>query len=347
MHTITFWARRALITANRVLTLSFGYFMYLCALARNRSCCIVEEWSGEGDLDSATHVAVFCHYDRYGVLHDYVAYYLEQLRAAGYWIVFVSNAPILPQETLTTLQSLCCSIIRRKNLGHDFGAYKEAIAKIPRLDRLETLILTNDSVYGPFTPMGPILERADPSLADVWSMTDCWDRRYHLQSYFLLFHRAAIQHPRFIQFWRTVRFVQSKSWVINAYEVGLSKALLAGGLRCRALFPYRDAAIALTDLIRRSGVLDGNKIQTPVERVFVREIYGAINAGIPLNPTHFFWDHLIGRMGCPFIKRDLLATNPAGVPLLQYWEQASQNVSDYDTGLIVRHLQLSLRNRSV
>ena len=320
---------------------------YLQALVRPRQSWIVEEWNGEQDLETARHLAVFSHYDRYGVVHDYVLYYLKQLGEAGYRILFVSNSPKLTHETVSNLKPLCCSIVRRKNVGYDFGAYKEGIARIPRLDRLEALILTNDSVYGPFVPLHRVLLRADPEVSDVWSITDSWEHRYHLQSYFLLFHRVAINHPEFARFWRFVRFVQSKTWIIRAYEVGLWKRLLESRLRCQALFPYREAATTMLDLTRRSGFLEDGQLGKTPEGKYIANIYGAISSGVPLNPTHFFWDHLIGRMDCPFIKRELLLKNPGRVPLLQYWERAIQQMGDYDTDLITRHLKQSLRNRSL
>lgn len=327
--------------------IGYSYLAYLRALARHRQSSFVEEWRGEQDLETARHLTVFSHYDRYGVVHDYVLYYLKQLGEAGYRILFVSNAPKLAPETVSNLKPLCCSIVRCKNVGHDFGAYKEGIARIPRLDRLEALILTNDSVYGPFIPLHRVLLPADPEVSDVWSITDSWAHHYHLQSYFLLFHRAAINHPEFARFWRSLRFVQSKTWIIQSYEVGLSKRLLGSGLRCQALFPYREAATTILDLMRRGGLLENERIGSTTEGQFIANMYGAISSGVPLNPAHFFWDHLIGRMGCPFIKRELLLKNPARVPLLQYWERVIQQTGDYDTDLITQHLKQSLRNRSL
>ena len=69
--------------------------------------------------------------------------------------------------------------------------------------------------------------------------------------------------------------------------------------------------------------------------------------GVRSNSMHHFWDHLIIKMRCPFIKRELLARNPARVPYVYRWENAIRQVSNYDTNLIVQHIQSSLRNRAV
>jgi hypothetical protein len=53
--------------------------------------------------------------------------------------------------------------------------------------------------------------------------------------------------------------------------------------------------------------------------------------GIPLNGTHFFWEHMIAEMKCPFIKRDLFQKNPAHIPFLFQWEEVVRRSSRYDT----------------
>jgi lipopolysaccharide biosynthesis protein len=52
-------------------------------------------------------------------------------------------------------------------------------------------------------------------------------------------------------------------------------------------------------------------------------------------------------MGYPFIKRDLLQKNPVSIPYLARWPEVIGSVSDYDTDLIVRHLETSLKNRFI
>jgi len=132
--------------------------------------------------------------------------------------------------------------------------------------------------------------------------------------------------------------VPAKTWVISRYEIGLTRALTAGGLRCRALFPYGNAVAALKAAPPRVDA------PGPAERRFLRRRAEAIEAGAPLNPTHFLWDTLLA-MGCPFLKRELLRDNPTKVPGLERWEPAVRAVSDYDTRFIVQDLELSRRRR--
>lgn len=320
-----------------------GYVSYGISVFRKESY-VHERWDGHLPLAGARRVVVFVHYDRQGVVHDFVRHYLRQLHDIGFAIVFVSNAPRLMQ--VETLQEICALVIRRDNVGYDFGAYKEGIAAVPDLGALDMLLLANDSVYGPLYHLGGLLDRMGPEEADVWGASDSWERSFHLQSYFLLFHKAALTAPAFAAFWRQLRYVQSKTWIVRKYEIGLTRALRRSGLHCRAAFPYRQAAAALIEAVVEGNVT-GDALQDPVRKRFIQQVFHTINAGVPLNGTHFFWDYLIARMEFPFIKRDLLQKNPAHIPLLNYWERVVRSSTDYDTDLILRHLEMALKNRSV
>jgi lipopolysaccharide biosynthesis protein len=323
--------------------------MYLAAAASlflPQGAQIVDRRDGERKLANVGRLAVFLHYDRRGRIHDYVVHYLGALRQAGFEIVFVSNSPRIGEEEWAKVRPLCALMLRRRNRGHDFGAYKDALAAVGDVGGLDELILANDSVYGPLCDLTAVLGRCDHAVAAVWGMTDCWDRRYHLQSYFLLFKHEALQHPAFAEFWRGVRLVPSRNWVIRKYEIGLTQAMLKNGLRCAALYPYRQVAAALSEAVLRQGLLE-RKDLSDYHRNYAATLFRAVEHGTPLNPTHYFWDYLIGVAGCPFIKRDLLLRNPMLVPYVSQWETLIRQSSDYDPDLILRHLEFIARDRVV
>ena len=336
-------AAKALSTSKFPLTVGLAYLSYCRSLLRKQTDFVLERWNGLQDLSSATKVVVFSHFDSQGTLHDFVAYYLRQLAEAGFTVIFVSNAPNLPEETIAGLRPWCGLILRRANVGYDFGAYKDGIAMIPDLQSLETLLLVNDSAYGPFHPLKEIVARMDSS-ADVWGITDSSERHHHLQSYFLLFGRSALQSTCFARFWARFRYVNAKYWIIAGGEIGLSRKLSAGGLRCRALFPSHTAAATLERTLREYKSARFESLD-PAQRVFLHRVAFALHRGRPLNGTHFFWDYLITRMGCPFLKRELLRDNPEHVPFIRDWEQVIRSASAYDTRLITRHLELTMHNR--
>jgi len=342
-HPLLKWLRASIHEGLRLLGI---YSAGMASIVIPQGSHVLEKRTGEGRLEGAKRLAIFTHFDRRGEVHEYVVYYLAALRKAGFEIVFVSNSRRLKEDAWRRVLPYCALVLRRRNLGHDFGAFRDALGLIGDVSRLDELLLVNDSVYGPLCDLAPLLERCDPKIASVWSMTDCWDNRYHLQSYFVLFKREALCNPAFQHFWTRVRLVQSKSWAIRKYEVGLTQAMMKAGLRCAALFPYRRLTAALMQGVMQHGLLDREDL-SDYHRGYARNLFRWIELGTPLNPTHFFWDHLIAKEGAPFIKRDLLLHNPMRVPYVSQWEAVIRQSSDYDPDLILRHLECCSRRRAV
>src|SRR5262249_12637577 len=146
---------------------------------------VKETAPGADPVKSSPDHAVYVHYDRHGVVHDYVIEQLRQLAVANFRITFVSNAPKLNKDGLSAVLPHCRLAIIRRNVGFDFGAYKDGITSIGDIVACDRLLLMNDSVYGPFWPISEFLDKADPANADFWGITDSWDTHYHVQSYFL------------------------------------------------------------------------------------------------------------------------------------------------------------------
>jgi lipopolysaccharide biosynthesis protein len=330
------------------LKLSYGFLTHLASYLDFRKSVLA---SYPGAAESSKSVAIFSHYDRNGRVRGYVRHHLKQIRAAGFDIIFVTNGGILLPESIEWLRKECRLIVWRRNLGFDFGGYKEGIAAIPNLGDLDSLLLVNDSVYGPFHDLGSVINKMSFDEADAWGITDSWERRYHLQSFFILLGPVALAHPGFTRFWRDVRNVRSKYWVVRKYEIGLSRRLVLSGLRCKALCPARFPAQSLIREVRQQRILDVSPTESPTlsnhERHYMEMIFNVVGRGRPINASHFFWEYLVSSMGCPFLKRDLLRRNPGNVPFLTEWERVVSEVSSYDTELIVEDLQYSLKNRSV
>jgi hypothetical protein len=321
---------------------------------------ILSQTSGDGAPERlGPRVVVFCHFDARGRVRDHTRAYLDALRAEALDIVFVSNAGYLAAADMAWLRGRVARIIVRRNIGYDFAAWRDALqaCALPAADT-SFLLIANDSVYGPLQPLGAVLQQIDFDQADVWSATDSWQHRFHLQSFFLAVGPRALQHEAFAAFWRSVGNVRSKWWVVIRFEVGLTRAMLTAGLRCRALWPYTQSIAVL-----RQAEIEADALQTAdsadavVPPRLLREpfakalrdnsarILGAALQHTPLNPTADLWNVLI-RQGCPFLKRELLRDNPSGVPDLAAW---SSLVAGIDTGsheLILRDLELSLKNRS-
>lgn len=266
-----------------------------------------ERIKGDDPLRDAPRAAVFVHFDKAGIVHDYVVHQLCELVAAGYRVTFVSNAPDLPAESRARVQPLCKELIWRFNTGYDFGAYKDGIASIADLDQLDSLILMNDSVYGPFWGLQDTLARIDHSSTDFWGITDSYENRHHIQTFFMVFMQNTLKATAFRTFWSDLPYINHRMWVIRNAEVALTQILLNARLRPGVLAPYRTVAATLSQRV--------------------------------VNPMQYFWDILITDYQCPFIKRDLLTSNPTKIAGTSRWPEVIAAHSSYDITMITRHLK--------
>ncbi len=313
----------------------------------------------QGDEQIGPRVAVFCHFDRKGRIRDHTRQYIDTLRTEGLTIVFVTNAGKLDPVDLAWLRARAAHIIVRRNLGYDFGAWRDAmtVSALPQPDT-QLLLIANDSVYGPIHDLKPALQRIDFTEADVWSATDSWQHSFHLQSYFVAFGPRALAHKAFTAFWRKVSNAKSKWWVIRHYEIGMSRRFVAAGLRCKALWPYVELLAAIRRSIAEEKVMaawkarhpsdDPEPLEKPVSdasRSNIAHILNAALGNIPLNPTADMWQALI-EQGFPFLKRELVQRNPSQVRDISDWYDCVGQVNPKARDLIVADLQRSLRNRA-
>jgi lipopolysaccharide biosynthesis protein len=272
----------------------------------------VQVWE-QPDVALAPLVAVYVHFDPDGRVAPYVLHAMAELRRHGFCVLFVSNAGRLAPEAVPAVQEVAAGMLVRRNIGYDFGAMREALAhwRLPCPDT-EMVLLTNDSVLGPFAPLASMLSRIDFAQADLWAATDSRQRCYHLQSWWLAAGPAALRHPAWQRFWAAVRPVNSREWVIAHYELGLTRALQDAGLRARALFPYD----MLLDMASHPPA-DATALQ-------LRQAAGTrrlLSRGLILNPTVHLWRELLAA-GCPYVKRELALRNPAAVVDAAEWRSA-------------------------
>jgi lipopolysaccharide biosynthesis protein len=333
------------------------------SILRSRAPRIRRRWDGERSLETARKIAILVHFTRDGRFLAYFRYLTRALDRAGFAVIIVSNSRTLDSAEVAELLPYSAAIIHRHNVGYDFGAWRDGLSLVAEPRKLDRLILTNDSIFGPLHDLGAVVDRCNHEQADVWGITDCYSGRYHLQSYFLVFHKRALESNEFAKFWKNMRYVENKRVVIFKYEIGLSQALLRAGLRLHALYPYaqlveqtvfREALPQSSEILANStavvaeaegmqGAMDKLKITMGAE--YYARLLKGVNAGTPLNPTHFFWEHLVTVAGCPFIKRDLIEKNPVSVPLLANWRRAIGSTSSYPIDMIDEYLQVATRNR--
>ena len=247
---------------------------------------------------------LFSHFDRDNAIADHVLVYLRALYANGYEIKCVSTAA-LGRQAVQRLRDCGVDVALRRNTGFDFGSWQHAWLDDPAIAEADEILLANDSVYGPITPLQSVLETARALGGDVVGMTDSYDIAWHLQSYFLLVQSKRAIQELLPQLFSRDFASMSKRELIESTEVGLGQLMRTQGYTAHALYPMR--------------ILD--------EGEYVR----------PRNPTHAYWRKLL-ELGYPFIKVELLRDNPTRADV-RHWERLVKAAGTFDPAMIKKHLE--------
>jgi hypothetical protein len=174
------------------------------------------------------------------------------LTEAGYAVLLVSNAPLRPNDR-ARLVGETWRIVERPNFGYDFGGYRDGL-RIVREAGLspDALVMLNDSIWWPVYQSDTTLEQMETIGADIVGMIyhrprkrrDDAHRRF-LHSYFYWFSKKALRSSAFHKFWGTYRVSSFKYNAIRRGELGITQALVAGGLTADALFSQETLIMAL------------------------------------------------------------------------------------------------------
>jgi hypothetical protein len=282
-------------------------------------------------LETTRKLVIFSTYHELTSYLEYHRMTLRSLSAAGFTIVVVHAANTYRHE-LGKIDIPNCFAVLKRNVGYDFGSYAVGVfAACDSFHLVDELILMNDSMVQITDDILPMIQRYRGLGVDVASCTDSFEREYHLQSYMLWFGEK-ICHSTFLQrFMSKYTFTSNKEDVIAQGELGLSRALFAEGYSARALYDYESIAAAwlrgydaTVQLINDLPGLPYDAAGHPFKRSLMDQMDLVVNhvlSGKPMNSSHFFWDTLVEEFGCPFIKRELILSNPCNVPT--YFKLAS------------------------
>lgn len=232
---------------------------------------------GSPSMVQGSRLAVLAHWSAKTRVSKSVCVLVDELQSFGYGVVVCSACDADgPLEWDRSVDSSNLVVIRKPNIGHDFGSWSVALDMIPQLVTAERSIIVNDSMAGPFVSLRPLLDELDRTPADVWGLTDSRQFLPHLQSYFIAFCGGVLAEPQLQRFWADVRHVEEKSAIVLRHEIGLGRLLFEEGY-----------------------------IQLPA---FAQELF--VSPGE--NPVIRGWKQLLDR-GFPFLKREILR-DPAVAP---------------------------------
>ena len=127
-------------------------------------------------------------------------------------------------------------MLRRANVGYDFGSWASVLAAFPGVTVASRVLLVNDSLIGPFAPLGRILADFEACAAPVWGLSGSLQHRPHVQSFFMGYRDGILGHAAMRAFWSDVRVESRKAKIVRYNELGLSEALDEAGIGWRTMF---------------------------------------------------------------------------------------------------------------
>ena len=205
---------------------------------------------------------------------------LEQIKILSdyYNIIFIttSHESISLDPLFSRLQEYTYKILIRSNIGYDFGSWRAGIMELKEeANELESLLLMNDSLYGPINSFEAVIEKTLSHEADIVCMTKNMVGGEHAQSYFVSYKKSVVASKLFQTFWETLPVFGCKFALIKECEIFWSRKLIEEGFSIAALF----------------------------------------DTGCFGNQTHINWKELVQVHGFPFIKNELMLRNPVGQDL--------------------------------
>lgn len=176
-------------------------------------------------------------YDLNGIAYEYFLYYLNKLKAVCNRLVLVVNGTIC-DGSYAKCRQIVDDIYVRKNESMDVGAYIDVIDNYISIEECmsyDEVVLSNDTLFGPFKEFAQIFNEMKDRKCDVWGLNiNPLVYSYHIQSYFYCFRNQTIDTA--LNYWKDIELPScfTKSMYVGAYELGLSNYLLDNGKKIDA-----------------------------------------------------------------------------------------------------------------
>lgn len=150
----------------------------------------------------------------------YIKNIIANIKRRGLLLSVVVNYDT-SNEVIEYLDKWCDKLTLRKNIGRDFGGYKDEITSID-LKKIDRLILINDSVFY-------FNRNLDSLFSDLLDRDHEWvclyenfELRYHAQSFLLAFGSNIIHSELFKKYWENYKSYTSRRFSIEKGEKELT-----------------------------------------------------------------------------------------------------------------------------
>ncbi|GHT81561.1 LPS biosynthesis protein [Actinomycetota bacterium] len=186
--------------------------------------------------DDNNRLAIYCIYDRDGIVEDYITLMLDELQKNVKDIYIVVNGS-LTDDSKSKVEKLG-DVHFRENVGLDSQAYKEAMLDIgwEKLQEYDEILHINDTLVGPIYPFSETFQKMDAQDLDFWGLTKYHEHRddrstpyklgylpEHINTSFMAWRKSIVQSVEFQNYWNNLPVFESYWDITNEHETQLTK----------------------------------------------------------------------------------------------------------------------------
>lgn len=195
---------------------------------------------------------IFATYSADNTIPTRVVHALEEYSKVSDYIIVVGDYNLKKRSEYSKIQKYvnCAYYVRHHQ--YDFGSWSRAITYLKltmKLDKFDYLIMVNDSVYGPLTPLTELYSEMDVKNTDFWGMSINFECVEHIQSFFYAFRKIVFTDELFQNLFKNIPAVLTWDMAIEQYELAITSTL-------SKKFTYCAVVENLCDNLR--GVISGN-----------------------------------------------------------------------------------------
>lgn len=174
-------------------------------------------------------LCLFAGYSPANRVEDYVVHYLSELSKVA--DVYYQAANDASEEELRKLDAVTRGRWAHAHEKYDFGSWQKLLFLLgwQEVEKYDTVILANDSNYGPMQDLADVFGRMDAAGLNAWGITENYGNTRHLQSYFLALNRPVVESAVFRDFFESISVEESKQKICEKYEIGFSRLLAENG----------------------------------------------------------------------------------------------------------------------
>jgi hypothetical protein len=196
------------------------------------------------------------------------------------------------------------TVLIRKNIGYDWGGYRDLLLNIETSHRPFVTFLNNSVI--PLFPFSTFLKEQEDLAQEINGIAGAIESASptkHIQSFCFTFSNSALNSA--VADWlKNTKNVSQKWAMVYFREIRLQKVSGQKKIECQSLLSDR----RIRSFAQRNfDLLEEHKDHAIYARIWENLFYGR------LNPSHHLWRFLL-ELGFPFIKKELVLTNPAKLP---------------------------------